>query len=192
MTRTIGRRDFIKTGAGAGLTLAMGKALLAASGAAPMTKPSVVGVGIGEDYGQAAGKAIALAGGMKAFVQEGLEGRPARERPEPSSGHATPSRRSSGPSSGLCKKVGAARDRLSELADGQAVGGHRAQARSSTKTGAGLKIFEKDESALQGRPRPRRTGPSRGPDPGRALRPRRPRQYAHHQGPRRQQVHRDT
>jgi len=73
MTRTIGRRDFFKAGAGAGLTLAMGKVLTAASGGAAKAKAPTVGVGIGEDYGQAAVKAVELAGGIKRFVRKGAK-----------------------------------------------------------------------------------------------------------------------
>ncbi|RPI99721.1 MAG: hypothetical protein EHM31_09605, partial [Candidatus Aminicenantes bacterium] len=74
MSRTIGRRDFIKTGAGAGLTLVMGKALMAAApGAAAKAKAPLVGVGVGEDYGQAAVKAVELAGGIKKFVRKGAK-----------------------------------------------------------------------------------------------------------------------
>jgi uncharacterized protein (DUF362 family) len=71
MTRTIGRREFFKTGAGAGLTLAMGKALGAASAGAAKAKAPTVGVGIGEDYGKAAALAVGLAGGIKRFVPKG-------------------------------------------------------------------------------------------------------------------------
>jgi len=73
MSRTIGRRDFIKTGAGAGLTLVMGKTLLAATGPAAKAKAPLVGVGVGEDYGQAAVKAVELAGGIKKFVRKGAK-----------------------------------------------------------------------------------------------------------------------
>jgi uncharacterized protein (DUF362 family) len=73
MSRTIGRRDFIKTGAGAGLTLVIGKALTASPGAAAKTKAPLVAVGIGEDYGQAAVKAVELAGGIKKFVRKGAK-----------------------------------------------------------------------------------------------------------------------
>jgi len=73
MSRTIGRRDFIKTSAGAGLTLAVGKALGAASGGAAKAKASVVAVGISDDFGQAAVKAVELLGGMKKFVKKGAK-----------------------------------------------------------------------------------------------------------------------
>lgn len=48
MPRTIGRRDFLKTGAGAGLTLAVGRVLGAGVSGAGGRRP-VVGVAIGED-----------------------------------------------------------------------------------------------------------------------------------------------
>jgi uncharacterized protein (DUF362 family) len=67
----IGRRDFFKKTAGAGLTLAMGHALAAASGGAAKPKTTHIGVGIGEDFGRAAGKAISLAGGIKTVVHKG-------------------------------------------------------------------------------------------------------------------------
>ncbi len=73
MSRTIGRRDFIKTSAGAGLTLAMGKALAAASAGAAKARAPVVGVGISDDYGRATAKAVGLAGGIKRFVPKGAK-----------------------------------------------------------------------------------------------------------------------
>ena len=73
MKRTIGRREFFKTGAGAGLALAMGKVLEAASAGAARAKAPTVGVGIGEDYGQAAVLAVGLAGGIKRFVPKGAK-----------------------------------------------------------------------------------------------------------------------
>ncbi len=69
MALTIGRRDFFKKSAQAGLTLALGRTLAAASGRA--AKASVVAVGIGDDYGQAAAKAVGLLGGIKKFVPKG-------------------------------------------------------------------------------------------------------------------------
>jgi uncharacterized protein (DUF362 family) len=71
MSFKIGRRDFIKTGAGVGLTLAMGGALASASGSAGKTKAPVIGVGIGGDYGKATLKAVELVGGIKKFVPKG-------------------------------------------------------------------------------------------------------------------------
>jgi uncharacterized protein (DUF362 family) len=66
MARRIGRREFLKTSAGAGLALAVGRPLAASSGAA--AKAPVIGVGIGSDGEAAAMKAVQLLGGMKAFV----------------------------------------------------------------------------------------------------------------------------
>ena len=71
MSRKIGRRDFIKTGAGAGLGLVMGNVLMASPGAAAKAKAPLIGVGIGEDYRQAAVTAVELAGGIKKFVPKG-------------------------------------------------------------------------------------------------------------------------
>ncbi|HOW85357.1 MAG TPA: DUF362 domain-containing protein [Candidatus Aminicenantes bacterium] len=67
MSRTFGRREFFK--AGAGLALALGRPLgaFAAGGkGAP-----VVGVGSGDDFGKAATRAVELLGGMKAFLPRG-------------------------------------------------------------------------------------------------------------------------
>jgi len=73
MTRTIGRRVFLKTSAGAGLALVLGPAPGAALMAASGGKQPLIGVGIGDDYGQAAVKAISLAGGIKRFVTKGAK-----------------------------------------------------------------------------------------------------------------------
>ncbi len=70
MARKIGRREFFRTSAQAGLTLALGRRLVAA-GKAP--KRPVVGVGIGADYEGAAVKAVELAGGIKKFVPKGAK-----------------------------------------------------------------------------------------------------------------------
>ncbi|MFO7733129.1 MAG: DUF362 domain-containing protein [Candidatus Aminicenantes bacterium] len=75
MTRKIGRREFFKTGAQAGLTLALGRKLAAASIGRPA--PGVgaaatgVAVGTGADFGKAAVKAVELLGGMGRFVKKG-------------------------------------------------------------------------------------------------------------------------
>lgn len=75
MARKFGRREFFKTGAQAGLTLALGRKLAAspigrsASGAATAT--AGVAVGKGADFGKAAMKAIELLGGMGKFVPKG-------------------------------------------------------------------------------------------------------------------------
>ncbi|HMA54809.1 MAG TPA: DUF362 domain-containing protein, partial [Acidobacteriota bacterium] len=73
MRRTIGRRDFFRTSAGAGLSLAMARALAAASASAAKTKAPTIGVGIGEDHEKAAIKAVELAGGIKRFVPKGAK-----------------------------------------------------------------------------------------------------------------------
>jgi uncharacterized protein (DUF362 family) len=72
MIRTIGRRDFFKTSAGAGLTLAMGR-VLSAVGRPAKAQAAFVAVGIGDDYGQAAVKAVELLGGIKPFVPKGAK-----------------------------------------------------------------------------------------------------------------------
>jgi uncharacterized protein (DUF362 family) len=69
MARKIGRREFFRTSAQAGLTLALGAGFATASrAAAPKAKASIVAVGIGGDYEQAAMKAVSLLGGIKKFV----------------------------------------------------------------------------------------------------------------------------
>ncbi|HSA95512.1 MAG TPA: hypothetical protein VLJ16_05645, partial [Acidobacteriota bacterium] len=67
MARTIGRREFLRSSAGAGLGLVLGGTFAASAAAA---KASVVSVGIGED-GAATTKAVGLLGGMKKFVPKG-------------------------------------------------------------------------------------------------------------------------
>lgn len=151
MSRTIGRREFIKAGASAGLTLAMGRALTAAA-KAPRAKPSVVGVGVGEDFGQAAVKAVALAGGMKSFIRKGAK---VALLPNVQSRH---------PGSftkpeilraviGLCRKAGAARvDCLSWQTVKQWEDTGLKAVLDSEK--AGLRIFEKDEALFKPVPVP--------------------------------------
>lgn len=68
MPRTIGRRDFLKTGAGAGLALAMDGVLRAGAASGASAKRPVLGVAMADDSGQAAARAVALAGGIKRFV----------------------------------------------------------------------------------------------------------------------------
>ncbi len=70
MTIKIGRREFFRTSAQAGLTLALGRKLAAAAGAA---KAPVVGVGMGGDYAASAAKAVQLLGGIKKFVPKGAK-----------------------------------------------------------------------------------------------------------------------
>lgn len=71
MARTIGRREFIRTGAGAGLTLAAGGLFGAAAAGGARAKAPRIGVGVGENFGEAAVRAVALAGGIKRFVRNG-------------------------------------------------------------------------------------------------------------------------
>ncbi|MGB8957733.1 MAG: DUF362 domain-containing protein [Candidatus Aminicenantales bacterium] len=154
MTRTIGRRDFIKTGAGAGLTLAMGKALAAASAGAAKAKAPIVGVGIGEDYGKAAVKAVELAGGIKRFVPKGAK---VALLPNVQSRH---------PGSftkpeilraviRLCRKAGASEVNCLSLQTAKQWEDTGLKAVLDAE-GAGLKLFEKDESLF--RPVPVRNG----------------------------------
>lgn len=70
MTWKIGRREFLKTGAQAGVTLALGRRLAASTAGA--AKAPVVAVGIGEPEA-AAVKAVELLGGMKKFVPKGAK-----------------------------------------------------------------------------------------------------------------------
>jgi uncharacterized protein (DUF362 family) len=151
MSRTIGRREFIKAGAGAGLTLAMSRALAAAA-KAPRAKTPVVGVGVGEDFGRAAAKAIALAGGMKAFIRKGAK---VALLPNVQSRH---------PGSftkpevlraviGLCKKAGASRiDCLSWQTVKQWEDTGLKAVLDAEK--AGLRLFEKDEALFKPVPIP--------------------------------------
>jgi len=71
MTMKIGRREFFRTSAQAGLTLALGRKLAAAAGGAP--KAPIVGVGMGGDYGASTLKAVQLLGGIKKFVPKGAK-----------------------------------------------------------------------------------------------------------------------
>lgn len=71
MALRIGRREFFKKSAQAGLTLAVGRELAAAvkpAGAGLAAKAVDVAVGIGADYEKAALKAVELLGGIKKFV----------------------------------------------------------------------------------------------------------------------------
>ena len=71
MTLRIGRREFFKKSARAGLALAVGRELAAGvkpAGAGLAGKAAVVAVGIGADYEKAALKAVELLGGIKKFV----------------------------------------------------------------------------------------------------------------------------
>jgi len=74
MALKIGRREFFKKSARAGLALAVGKGLAAGAGiaaASPAPKTVDVAVGISPDYEKAAMKAVALLGGIKRFIPKG-------------------------------------------------------------------------------------------------------------------------
>ena len=151
MTQAIGRRTFLKTGACAGLALAVGPGLTlpAAGGGARAPR---IGVGIGDDQGQAAVKAIGLAGGIKRFVGKG------------SKVALLPNVQSRHPGSftnpeilraviRLCRKAGAAEvnavswQPLKQWADT----GLKAVLDAE---GAGLKLFERDEALFKPVPVP--------------------------------------
>ena len=71
MALKIGRREFFKKSAQAGLALAVGRELAAGAkpvGAGPAAKAVVVAVGIGAEYEQATMLAVDLLGGIKKFV----------------------------------------------------------------------------------------------------------------------------
>jgi uncharacterized protein (DUF362 family) len=151
--RTIGRREFLKTGAGAGLTLAMAKALAAGSGTKPLTKPSVVGVGIGEDYARATAKAVGLLGSFKTFVPKG------------SRVAILPNVQSRHPGSftkpeilraviGLCKKAGAKEINCLSWQTVKQFEDTGLKAVIDAE-GIGLKLFEKDESLFKPVPIPK-------------------------------------
>jgi len=74
MALKIGRREFFKKSAQAGLALAVGKGLAAGAGtaaASPAPKTVDVAVGISPDYEKAAMKAVELLGGIKKFIPKG-------------------------------------------------------------------------------------------------------------------------
>jgi hypothetical protein len=153
MMRTFGRREFLKTGAGAGLTLAMAKALAAGSGTKPLTKPSVVGVGIGEDYARATAKAVGLLGSFKTFVPKG------------SRVALLPNVQSRHPGSftkpeilraviGLCKKAGAKEINCLSWQTVKQFEDTGLKAVIDAE-GIGLKLFEKDESLFKPVPIPK-------------------------------------
>jgi len=71
MALKIGRREFFKKSAQAGLALAVGRELAAGAKSASAglaAKAAVVGVGIGADYEKATMLAVGLLGGIKKFV----------------------------------------------------------------------------------------------------------------------------
>jgi uncharacterized protein (DUF362 family) len=75
MTRKLGRREFFKTGAQAGLTLALGRRLAASTAGRQSAGPAAASVGVavgkGADFRKAAEKAVELLGGMGRFVPKG-------------------------------------------------------------------------------------------------------------------------
>jgi len=151
MRRTFGRREFIKAGAGAGVSLALGRVWAAAPGAPPARLP-VVGVGVGEDPGRAAVKAIALAGGMKSFLRKGatvallpnVQSRHPGSYTKPEILRAV---------IGLCRKAGAKRiDCLSWLTIKQWEDTGLKAVLDAEK--AGLRLFEKDEALFKPVPVP--------------------------------------
>jgi uncharacterized protein (DUF362 family) len=151
MRRTFGRREFIKAGAGAGLTLALGRALAAAPKTLP-ARPAVVGVGIGEDPGRAASKAVALAGGMRSFIRKGatvallpnVQSRHPGSYTKPEILRAV---------IGLCRKAGAKRvDCLSWQTIKQWEDTGLKAVLDAEK--AGLRLFEKDEALFKPVPVP--------------------------------------
>ena len=152
MSRTIGRRDFIKTSAGAGLTLAMGQALAAASTGAAKAKAPTVGVGIGEDYGQAAVRAVALAGGIKRFVPKGAR---VALLPNVQSRHpgAYTNPEILRAVIRLCKKAGASEINCLSWLTAKHWDDTGLKAILDAE-GAGLKLFEKDESLFKPVPVP--------------------------------------
>jgi uncharacterized protein (DUF362 family) len=145
MTRTIGRRAFIKTSAGAGLALALSPALGAAA--------PVVGVGIADDGGQAAVKAIKLAGGIRRFVPKGAKVAllPNVQSPHPGAYTKPEIVRAV---IRLCRKAGAAEiNCLSWQTDKQwEATGLKAVLEAE---GAGLLIFAKDEALFRPVPVPK-------------------------------------
>ena len=76
MALKIGRREFFKTSARAGLALAVGSELAAGPKAAPAVKakkPVDVAVAAGSDYEKAAREAVGLLGGIGTFVPKGAK-----------------------------------------------------------------------------------------------------------------------
>jgi uncharacterized protein (DUF362 family) len=153
MTRTIRRRDFIRTGAAAGLALAAGGSLTAGPrGGAGGGRPRV-GVGAGDDFEQAAIRAIELAGGIKRFVPKGAK---VALLPNVQSPHPGTFTRSEIVRAviRLCRKAGASEiNCLSWQTEKQWQDtGLKAVLEAE---GAGLRIFAKDESLFRPAPVPK-------------------------------------
>jgi uncharacterized protein (DUF362 family) len=150
MALTIGRRDFFKKSAQAGLTLALGRTLAAASGRA--AKASVVAVGICDDYGQAVVKAVSLLGGIKKFVPKGarvallpnVQSRHPGSFTKPEILRAVIR---------LCKKAGAKEVSCLSWQTAKQWDDTGLKAVIDAE-GAGLKLFEKDESLFKAVPVP--------------------------------------
>ena len=130
----------------------MGKALAAASAGAAKAKAPTVGVGIGEDYGKAAVKAVELAGGIKRFVPKGakvallpnVQSRHPGSYTKPEILRAVIR---------LCKKAGAADINCLSLQTVKQWEDTGLKAVLDAE-GAGLKLFEKDESLFKPVPVP--------------------------------------
>jgi uncharacterized protein (DUF362 family) len=155
MAMKIGRREFFKKSAQAGLVLAVGRELAAGAksvGAGLAAKASVVGVGIGADYEKATILAVDLVGGIRKFV------------PKKSRVALLPNVQSRHPGSftkpevlraviKLCKKAGAKEinclswQPVKQWEDA----GLKAVIDSE---GVGLKLFEKDEALFKAVPVP--------------------------------------
>lgn len=150
MARKIDRREFFRTGAQAGLTLALSGKLSASAGRP--VKAVDVAVGVGEDYGKAAAKAVEVLGGMSKFVPKGAR---VALLPNVQSRHP-----GSFTKPGilrevilLCRKAGA---REIDCLSWQTVKQWEDTGLKAVidETGAGLKIFEKDESLFKAVPVP--------------------------------------
>ena len=150
MTLKFGRREFFKKSAQAGLTIALGRKLAAAPGAA--AKHADVAVGIGEDYGLSAAKAVELLGGIKKFVPKGarvallpnVQSRHPGSFTKPEILRAVIR---------LCKKAGA---KKVNCLSWQTVKQWEDTGLKAVidEEGAGLKLFEKDESLFKATPVP--------------------------------------
>lgn len=153
MALKIKRRDFIKKGAQAGLALAAGGQLKAGTriaSAAAAAKAADVGVGIGEDYGKAATKAVDLLGGIGTFVPKGarvallpnVQSRHPGSYTKPEILRAVIR---------LCKKAGA---KEINCLSWQAVKQWEDTGLKAVidAEGAGLKLFEKDEALFKAVP----------------------------------------
>ncbi len=155
MSMKIGRREFFRKSAQAGLALAVGRELSGAgkpAGAALAARASVLGVGIGSDYEKATTLAVGLLGGIKKFVPKGarvallpnVQSRHPGSFTKPEVLRAVIK---------LCKKAGAKEiDCLSwQVVKQWEDTGLKAVIDAE---GVGLKIFEKDEALFKAVPVP--------------------------------------